>query len=132
MRRRKSPPADDTPSKPLQLERLSDRYALLYPSLPERLTQILGSADPAMRAKVMALASHLRRRDRRGGDLMGRYGLTEAQRAVALFIAGGGRVAEYARQNGVSAFTVRTHLKAIFAKTGVRRQADLVRLISPI
>ena len=37
---------------------------------------------------------------------------------------GGGRVAEYARQNGVSAFTVRTHLKAIFAKTGVRRQAD--------
>jgi DNA-binding CsgD family transcriptional regulator len=27
---------------------------------------------------------------------------------------------------------VRTHLKAVFTKTGVRRQADLVRIFSPI
>jgi DNA-binding CsgD family transcriptional regulator len=31
---------------------------------------------------------------------------------------------------GVSAATVRTHLKNLFEKTGMRRQADLVRLIS--
>lgn len=90
----------------------------------------MASADPGIRAKVAALKSHVQARDQRGVDLARRFHLTGAQRAVALFIAGGGSVAEYARQEGLSPATVRTHLKAVFAKTGVRRQADLIRLLS--
>jgi DNA-binding CsgD family transcriptional regulator len=40
----------------------------------------------------------------------------------------GGDIASYAGLAGVTAATVRSQLKSIFAKTGVRRQSALVRL----
>ncbi|UQN56153.1 hypothetical protein L0Y88_27960 [Burkholderia multivorans] len=48
--------------------------------------------------------------------------------AVATGIAGGLTPAEYAQRNGVRISTVRSQIKSIFAKTGVRRIADLVAL----
>ena len=56
--------------------------------------------------------------------------MTEAQARIAIFLAEGGTVNEYAEAMGVSTGTVRTHLKAIFAKTGVRRQAELAIIIN--
>jgi DNA-binding CsgD family transcriptional regulator len=39
---------------------------------------------------------------------------------------------EYARQAGVGVVTVRSQLHSIFVKTGVRRQAQLVALLSKV
>ena len=57
-----------------------------------------------------------------------RYRLTPAELRIFIWIANGHRVAAIADFSGTSQNTVKTHLRALFAKTGARRQADLVRL----
>jgi DNA-binding CsgD family transcriptional regulator len=58
-----------------------------------------------------------------------RYGLTRAEAAFALeIIKGGGRKAT-AERLGITDGTARSHLSKIFDKTGVNRQAELVRLL---
>jgi DNA-binding CsgD family transcriptional regulator len=64
------------------------------------------------------------------GLLQGLFDLTPAEARVARAIAAGRPAAEIARAHGVSAETVRTQLRAIFSKTGVSRQVELVRLLS--
>jgi DNA-binding CsgD family transcriptional regulator len=62
-------------------------------------------------------------------NLSRRFGLTNAEADVALeILKGDGRDASAARL-GIAATTVRAHLSHIFEKTGVRRQAELVRLL---
>ncbi|CAN7493384.1 helix-turn-helix transcriptional regulator [Mesorhizobium sp. LjRoot246] len=62
--------------------------------------------------------------------LRGRFGLTRAEAEVAWeILKGDGRNAAAARL-GIAATTVRAHLTSIFEKTGVRRQAELVRLLT--
>ena len=57
------------------------------------------------------------------------YGFSRAQARIASAMLRGQRAPDIADHLGVSLNTVRTHLKQIFAKTGVTRQADLVRLL---
>lgn len=57
-----------------------------------------------------------------------RYGLTPAESRVLQGIVSGSRTADIAARGGVALETVRTQLKAIFAKTGTNRQSALVRL----
>lgn len=56
------------------------------------------------------------------------FDLTVAEARLARALLGGTSVPVIARRFGVSPETVRTQLKALFAKTGVKRQIDLVRL----
>lgn len=72
--------------------------------------------------------SQLNRRTRLHA-LRARYGLTRTETAVALQIAEGHGRSAAAVTLGISLATVRTHLSHIFEKTGVRRQAELVRLV---
>lgn len=58
------------------------------------------------------------------------FGLTSAEWNVARRLGDGLTVDEVAREAEVSVNTVRTHLKKVFQKTGVRRQAELVRLVT--
>lgn len=58
------------------------------------------------------------------------FGLTEAEIRVAALLVGGYDRPSAARALGVSEQTLRTHAKAIFAKMGINRQSDLVRVIS--
>ena len=58
-----------------------------------------------------------------------RYGLTAREVRVALLIAEGHVVKDVSAILEVSIFTVRAHLRRIFMKTGVNRQAALVRLL---
>jgi DNA-binding CsgD family transcriptional regulator/PAS domain-containing protein len=60
------------------------------------------------------------------------FGLTPAETRVLASLLGGRTVAETATALGVAITTARTHLDNIFAKTGVSRQAELVRLASQI
>jgi DNA-binding CsgD family transcriptional regulator len=58
-----------------------------------------------------------------------RFGLTPSEmRVLATVLEQGGGVRELAERLGISLATVKTHLNHIFAKTGTRRQADLLRL----
>ncbi|WP_181705740.1 helix-turn-helix transcriptional regulator [Chthonobacter rhizosphaerae] len=57
------------------------------------------------------------------------FDLTRAEARVAKGIMEGKTPADLARTLGVSVDTVRTQLKSVFAKVGVSRQADLVRLL---
>ena len=52
----------------------------------------------------------------------------EARGAHAIFL--GASLGDAAGQLGVAEATAKTHLASVFAKTGMRRQADLVRFIS--
>jgi DNA-binding CsgD family transcriptional regulator len=49
---------------------------------------------------------------------------------VLIAIVEVGGVADVAELLGLSQATVKTHLRQIFAKTGVSRQADLVKLVA--
>lgn len=55
-------------------------------------------------------------------------GVTPAEGALVATLVGGGTVEQHAAQRGVSTGTVRGQLKQVLAKTGMHRQAELVRL----
>lgn len=57
------------------------------------------------------------------------YGLTPAEARVARMIVIHEGLQTIARELSVSPATVKTHLLSVFRKTGVKRQADLVRLL---
>ena len=57
------------------------------------------------------------------------FGLTPAEANLAILLARGLSLAEVSEAQNISQHTARAQLKSIFAKTGVSRQAELVRLI---
>lgn len=63
------------------------------------------------------------------GVIGGLFDLTRAEARLAAAIAGGHTPREAAQHLGVTEATARTTLKRILAKTGSRRQADLVGLL---
>jgi DNA-binding CsgD family transcriptional regulator len=65
----------------------------------------------------------------RAERLRERYALTAQEARVAVLIADGVTVKEIAAFLEVTVFTVRAHLRNIFAKMGVARQAALVRVV---
>jgi DNA-binding CsgD family transcriptional regulator len=63
-------------------------------------------------------------------ELLGRaYGLTGAELRVLLGLAEDATPKDIADRYGIAASTVRTHIKSLFAKTGAKRQKDLVKLL---
>jgi DNA-binding CsgD family transcriptional regulator len=62
--------------------------------------------------------------------LQGLFDLTPAEARVARGIGEGGTIESLAAELGLSRETVRSQLRAVFAKVGVTRQADLVALLS--
>ena len=59
-------------------------------------------------------------------------GLTKAEARLAAFLAEGHSLVEAARQLGISHNTAKVHLSAVFSKTGVHRQAQLVSLLASL
>jgi DNA-binding CsgD family transcriptional regulator len=64
--------------------------------------------------------------------LQGLFDLTPAEARVARAIAEGRTLEAVAQAHGLSKETVRSQLKSTLGKTGLRRQADLARLLSGI
>ena len=56
-------------------------------------------------------------------------GLSQAESRVAALLAEGKTVSEIAAATGRKVSTIRTHVQHIFAKHGINRQVDLVRLV---
>lgn len=57
------------------------------------------------------------------------YQLTPAEATLAVLLGEGLTLEETAAKLGISRNTARTHLRAVFAKTGVKRQTALVQLL---
>jgi len=57
------------------------------------------------------------------------YQLTPAEASLAVLLGEGLTLEESATRLGVSRNTARSHLRAVFAKTGVKRQTALVQLL---
>lgn len=57
------------------------------------------------------------------------FDFTPAETALALELANGFSLEAASEKLGITRNTARAHLRAIFSKTGVRRQAELVRVI---
>ncbi|MBW2383568.1 MAG: helix-turn-helix transcriptional regulator [Deltaproteobacteria bacterium] len=57
------------------------------------------------------------------------YGLTRAEADLTRLLADGRSLEEAAERRGVKPTTARSQLKRIFAKTGAKRQSDLVRIV---
>ena len=60
------------------------------------------------------------------------FGLSRAEARLALCMLMGRSAADCARLASVGLATIRTQLHSIFTKTGVRRQAQLVALLSKV
>jgi len=63
-------------------------------------------------------------------QLMELFALTPAEAELAAAVAAGRRLDEVADERRVRMTTLRTQLRAIFSKTGTRRQAELAQLIA--
>jgi len=57
------------------------------------------------------------------------YDLTPAEAEIVALLVDGASLEEAAKRRGVAVNTVRSQLKAVFAKTDTRRQGELVRLV---
>lgn len=62
-------------------------------------------------------------------ELRQAYGLTPAEARLALLILQGLRLDEAQGVLGIRYSTARTHMRRIYAKTGTRRQGELIRLL---
>jgi DNA-binding CsgD family transcriptional regulator len=83
-------------------------------------------------AAIVLVTDPDRERESRARRLRDSFGLTPAEAELALEIgAGGGRAAAAARL-GITPGTARIHLQRVFEKTGVHRQAELVRLLAEL
>ena len=57
------------------------------------------------------------------------YGLSYAEAKLATQLANGGSMEDAAERMGISIHTARTQLKSVFAKTGAKRQSELVAML---
>ena len=62
--------------------------------------------------------------------LQQQFDLTPAQARLSAALASGESLEDYARHAGVTVNTARTTLKSVFARTGCRRQAELVLMLT--
>ncbi|MFF1817594.1 LuxR C-terminal-related transcriptional regulator [Kribbella sp. NPDC058245] len=65
------------------------------------------------------------------GMLLAAYGLTTREREICLEVISGHSTAEIAGRLSISPHTIQDHLKAAFAKVGVRSRGELVATLRP-
>jgi DNA-binding CsgD family transcriptional regulator len=100
-------------------------YSLLMRPVRPAVTGLVGS-PPRIVAVVMDPARSCGSNDL---SVARTYGLTRAESRMVAHLVGGATVSATADHLGITLNTARTHLKRAMAKTGVSRQADLVRLL---
>jgi DNA-binding CsgD family transcriptional regulator len=102
----------------LTMERLGERLRIEVTAVGKGRTQLhlwregVPTAVPSPGEPVAATAAD---------------GLTQREREVALLVADGLRSREVAERLGIASQTVKSHLKTIFDKLGVRNRVELAR-----
>jgi DNA-binding CsgD family transcriptional regulator len=67
--------------------------------------------------------------DKSSADVARIFGLTKAEARLTLAITNGMTATEYSLEHGISINTAYSQIKDILAKTGTRRQAELIKLV---
>lgn len=111
----------------IQIERAAPRSPLTVEAAPLRAHGLIPLVDRP--CAVIFMRDPDGEISATGVQVQRRYRLTPAELEVALEIAKGQGTQHVADELGVTVFTVRTHLSRVLAKTGLRRQAELVRLL---
>lgn len=126
--------ADPTRYASVALSGLSDAEAAS--TAERRLTLIVRPGPPygpvsapLRRTAVVILRDPARPTALPAQDLERLFGLSPAEARLATRLADGAGLDEAAEMLGISRNTARSQLQAIYAKTGVNRQGDLVRLL---
>lgn len=112
-------------------ERPADRFSatVLKPSTaPDTPLHALRHAG----GLLCLVAPLTRRRLPTARQLITLFNLTPAEARLSRAVAAGESLEDYAEANGTKLSTVRTQLRAAFAKTGTDRQTALVRLIAGV
>lgn len=105
------------------------QYQLVVAPLPSRSPLSLLSE----RADVLVLISDPDSRASGRGELLAAlYRLTPAETRLALGLYDGSTLQEYADQNGIARDTAKNQLARVFAKSGCRKQSELIKLIAAI
>jgi len=85
--------------------------------------------NPLQRTAMLVLRDPARRPIIPANTLARLFGFTPAESSLASELARGQSIEEAAGQLGITRNTARTQLQAIFMKTGVNRQGELVRML---
>jgi DNA-binding CsgD family transcriptional regulator/PAS domain-containing protein len=96
------------------------RFCSENPKVPKKAMAIAFISDPERRVKAPSVL------------MTSLFGLTEAECRLAGFLVSGCSLKEAAEQCQVAYETVRSQVKSIFNKTGVRRQTELMQLLFKI
>ncbi len=115
-------------AQPIVLKRRQGRPIVAYPM---RLAGACGDALAPCRALVVLvdLDAHARPSS---SILHASFGLTPAEARLAGLLISGDDLDAVADQLGICKETARSHLKAIFAKTGTGRQGELIALLAKL
>lgn len=103
--------------RPLQIVSTPLRWPDARAEIAARFTTALFLGDPGVAAHGAV------------EGLMALYGLTPAEERLTSLLVAGATLAEAAEKLSIRMSTARGVLKAVFAKTGTRRQASLVNLV---
>lgn len=117
-------------SEPVQVSRPSGAAPLLVLAVPlPRPSFAFWELVAPARALVVIVDPSARSRAT-APSLQAAYGLTAAEARVALLLASGITGTQLPTALGVTAATIKTHLKRCFEKTGTHSQAELSRLFT--
>jgi DNA-binding CsgD family transcriptional regulator len=106
-------------------------YARLYPAAARRTADIVTGLSADYEAQGITVVFETEESpEKRVARLCERFCLTVSEAQLALHIAGGHSLAAYADGRGIARTTARNQLQQVFDKTDVRRQAELVKLLS--
>ncbi len=110
---------------PILIQRIGQRPLLV------RVQRLGGSLQDVFTHSVgVCLIEDLDPRKDADPSVLLQLGLTKAEIALALNLTAGLTMQEAAAARSISYETARTHLRSIFEKTGIRRQAELISLVS--
>jgi pimeloyl-ACP methyl ester carboxylesterase/DNA-binding CsgD family transcriptional regulator len=112
------------------LRRAGEASRFGYVLRAERLPTPLRAAHPD--ARLALFVAHDTASDSLRRVLQNSFALTDAETAVTLKLAAGLPLKEAAGSLGISVNTARNQLQSVFDKTGVKRQSDLILVITQL
>jgi DNA-binding CsgD family transcriptional regulator len=113
----------------LQMAARSGERYLLH-TLPLARTPLQHLVRPESAALAVFICPVERRQSTLPEAIAGAYSLTPTELRVLLGIVETGGAPDVAEELGLAVSTIKTHLGRVYAKTGARRHADLVKLVA--
>ena len=125
-------PSNGVPSSGVFIDRPSGRAPLYVEAAPVRPRLDPLEAMTLGAGGVMLLVRSLEAKASNISDQLKSMGLTPAQSRIAASVGKGESLRLVADAHGITYQTAQTHLRAIFSKLGIQRQAQLITLVNQL